>query len=104
MPPAGRTMLPPETAAMPRLAFAAVLLGLVLVLAVVALLLTDGLTPGRVAPVAAAICAALGGGLMVLGLAGIERGREGAGGLGASAARHRPGLASHRRSGRSLWP
>lgn len=66
---------------MPRLAFLAVLSGLALILAVVALLMTDGLTPGRIAPVAAAMGAALGGALLVLGLAALERGRDGSGGL-----------------------
>ncbi|MFN3447461.1 MAG: hypothetical protein ACK44F_02075 [Roseococcus sp.] len=50
--------------------------GLILILGVVVLMLTDGLTPGRVAPLAAALGAAGGGVLLVLGLAGLEHGRD----------------------------
>jgi hypothetical protein len=59
-----------------RFGLAFVLFGLVLILAVVGLMLTDGLTPGRVQPGFAAIGAALGGVLLVLGLFGLERGRD----------------------------
>jgi peptidoglycan/LPS O-acetylase OafA/YrhL len=61
---------------MQRLGLVLVASGLVLILGVVALMLTDGLTPGRVAPMAAALGAAGGGVLLVLGLAGLERGRD----------------------------
>jgi hypothetical protein len=53
-----------------------VLCGLVLILGVVGLMLTDGLTPGRVAPGFAAIGAALGGVMLVAGLFSLERGRD----------------------------
>jgi hypothetical protein len=62
--------------AMPRLAFAAVFSGLALILLVVVLLLTDGLRPGRVSPGFAGAATALGGALLVLGLAGLERERD----------------------------
>jgi hypothetical protein len=61
---------------MQRFGLLLVAFGLLLILGVVALMLTDGLTPGRVAPIAAALGAASGGVLLVLGLAGIERGRD----------------------------
>jgi hypothetical protein len=76
MPPGARATRRVETAAMPRLAFAAVFSGLGLILAVIALLVTDGLTPGRVAPGFAAWGAALGGVLLVGGLFGLEAGRD----------------------------
>ncbi len=50
--------------------------GLGLILAVVALMMTDGLTPGRIPPGLAAIAAAVGGALLVGGLFGLERGRD----------------------------
>lgn len=59
-----------------RLGLALVLFGLVLILGVVGLMLTDGLTPGRFAPGFAAIGAALGGVMLVLGLFSLERGRD----------------------------
>ncbi|MEI6160845.1 MAG: hypothetical protein WCP77_13485 [Roseococcus sp.] len=61
---------------MQRLGFSFVLFGLVLILGVVGVMLTDGLAPGRVAPGFAAIAAALGGLMLVLGLYGLERGRD----------------------------
>ncbi|WP_431303705.1 hypothetical protein [Sediminicoccus sp. BL-A-41-H5] len=61
---------------MQRIGFSFVLFGLALILAVVAVLLTDGLAPGRVAPGFAALAAALGGVCLVLGLYGLERGRD----------------------------
>ena len=61
---------------MQRVGFSFVLFGLVLILAVVGVLLTDGLAPGRVAPGFAAMAAALGGLCLVLGLYGLERGRD----------------------------
>jgi len=67
-----------EIIAMQRLAFSFVLFGLVLVLGVVGVMLTDGLAPGRVAPGFAALAAAIGGVFLVLGLYGLERGRGGA--------------------------
>ncbi|WP_424811216.1 hypothetical protein [Roseococcus sp. YIM B11640] len=60
---------------MQRFGFALVLFGLTLVLSVVGMLLTDGLTPGRVAPGFAAIAAGAGGVLLVIGLHMLERGR-----------------------------
>lgn len=60
---------------MQRLGFSLVLFGLTLILSVVGVMLTDGLAPGRVAPGFAAIAAAAGGVLLVLGLFGLERGR-----------------------------
>jgi len=62
---------------MQRLGFSFVLLGLALILSVVGVMLTDGLAPGRVAPGFAALAAAAGGVLLVLGLYGLERGRDG---------------------------
>ncbi|WP_027285490.1 hypothetical protein [Rubritepida flocculans] len=61
---------------MQRLAIFLTVAGLILILGVVLLMLTDGLMPGRVAPLAAAIGAAGGGVLLVLGLAGLEHGRD----------------------------
>ena len=61
---------------MQRFGLTLVLFGLVLVLAVVGILLTDGLSPGRVAPGFAAVAAAVGGLLLVAGLYGLERGRD----------------------------
>lgn len=61
---------------MQRLGFSLVLFGLTLILSVVGVMLTDGLAPGRVAPGFAAIAAAAGGVLLVLGLFGLERGRD----------------------------
>jgi hypothetical protein len=61
---------------MQRLCFSLVLLGLTLILGVVGVMLTDGLAPGRVAPGFAALAAAAGGLLLVLGLFGLERGRD----------------------------
>lgn len=61
---------------MQRFGLALVLSGLTLVLGVVALLLTDGLTPGRMAPGFAAFAAAGGGLCLVLGLSCLERGRS----------------------------
>lgn len=60
---------------MQRVGFSFVLFGLILILTVVGVLLTDGLAPGRVAPGFAALAAALGGICLVLGLYGLERGR-----------------------------
>jgi len=59
-----------------RFGLAFVFFGLVLILAVVGLMLTDGLTPGRIPPGFAAIGAATGGVLLVLGLFWLERGRD----------------------------
>jgi len=67
-----------EIIAMQRLGFSFVLIGLVLVLGVVGVMLTDGLAPGRVAPGFAALAAAIGGVFLVLGLYGLESGRNGA--------------------------
>ncbi|MDB5412794.1 MAG: hypothetical protein JWR10_1129 [Rubritepida sp.] len=64
-----------EIITMQRFGFTLVLFGLTLVLAVVGVMLTDGLTPGRFAPGFAAIAAAIGGMLLVLGLNFLERGR-----------------------------
>jgi hypothetical protein len=64
-----------EIITMQRLGLSLVLVGLTLILAVVGVMLTDGLAPGRVAPGFAAIAAALGGLLLVGGLFGLERGR-----------------------------
>ncbi|HEV7456158.1 MAG TPA: hypothetical protein VGN96_05225 [Roseococcus sp.] len=61
---------------MQRLGLILVLSGLVLILGVVGLMLTDGLTPGRFAPGFAALGAALGGVLLVAGLFSLERGRD----------------------------
>ena len=61
---------------MQRLGLSLVFLGLTLILSVVGILLTDGLSPGRVAPGFAALAAALGGLLLVGGLFGLERGRD----------------------------
>lgn len=61
---------------MQRLGLVLVLCGLVLILGVVGLMLTDGLTPGRLAPGFAALGAALGGVLLVAGLFSLERGRD----------------------------
>ena len=61
---------------MQRFGLTLVLFGLVLVLSVVATLLTDGLTPGRMAPGFAALAAGGGGVLLVLGLSLLERGRS----------------------------
>lgn len=60
---------------MQRFGFSLVLFGLALILGVVGMLLTDGMAPGRVAPGFAAIAAAGGGALIVLGLQFLERGR-----------------------------
>lgn len=60
---------------MQRLGFSLVLFGLALILGVVAMLLTDGMAPGRVAPGFAAVAAAVGGLLIVGGLQFLERGR-----------------------------
>ena len=60
---------------MQRFGLSLVLSGLVLILGVVGLLLTDGLTPGRLAPGFAAFAAAGGGLCLVLGLSLLERGR-----------------------------
>jgi len=59
-----------------RLGLLLVLCGLVLILGVVGLMLTDGLTPGRIAPGFAAIGAGLGGVMLVAGLFSLERGRD----------------------------
>ncbi len=61
---------------MQRLSFSLVFLGLTLVLGVVGVMLTDGLAPGRVAPGFAALAAAAGGAMLVLGLFGLEHGRN----------------------------
>lgn len=61
---------------MQRFGFSFVLFGLILILSVVGFLLTDGLAPGRLAPGFAAIGAALGGLCLVVGLYGLERGRD----------------------------
>ena len=61
---------------MQRLGFSLVLFGLTLIMGVVGVMLTDGLAPGRVAPGFAAAAAAMGGVLLVLGLFGLERGRD----------------------------
>lgn len=61
---------------MQRLGLSLVFFGLVLILGVVGVMLTDGLAPGRVAPGFAAIAAAVGGVLLVAGLFGLERGRD----------------------------
>jgi len=67
---------PQEIIAMQRFGFGFVFFGLVLILGVVGVMLTDGLSPGRVAPGFAAIAAAVGGLCLVLGLYGLERGRD----------------------------
>ena len=67
---------------MPRLGFSLVLFGLTLIMSVVGVMLTDGLAPGRVAPGFAAVAAAVGGLFLVLGLFGLERGRDGTRHLG----------------------
>lgn len=61
---------------MQRIGFSLVLIGLMLILGVVGVMLTDGLAPGRFSPGFAAIAAASGGVLIVLGLFGLERGRD----------------------------
>ncbi len=61
---------------MQRLCFSLVLFGLALILGVVGIMVTDGLAPGRVAPGFAALAAAGGGLLLVIGLFGLERGRD----------------------------
>lgn len=61
---------------MQRIGFSFVLFGLTLIMGVVGVMLTDGLAPGRVSPGFAAMAAALGGGLLVLGLFGLERARD----------------------------
>lgn len=61
---------------MQRIYLSLVLLGLVFILGVVGIMLTDGLAPGRVAPGFAAIAAAVGGALLVAGLFGLERERD----------------------------
>ena len=61
---------------MQRLGFSLVLFGLTLIMSVVGVMLTDGLAPGRVAPGFAAVAAAVGGLFLVLGLFGLERGRD----------------------------
>lgn len=61
---------------MQRLGLSLVFFGLTLILGVVGVMLTDGLAPGRVAPGFAALAAATGGLLLVLGLFGLERGRD----------------------------
>jgi hypothetical protein len=71
-----------EITAMQRFGFSLVLFGLALVLGVVGILLTDGMAPGRVAPGFAAVAAAAGGVLIVLGLQFLERGRTDIHGLG----------------------
>jgi len=60
---------------MQRICLSLVIVGLVLILGVVGVMLTDGLAPGRFAPGFAAIAAACGGALVVLGLFGLERSR-----------------------------
>lgn len=65
-----------EIIIMQRLGLSLVFFGLMLILTVVGLMLTDGLAPGRVAPGFAAIAAAVGGLSLVLGLYGLERGRD----------------------------
>jgi hypothetical protein len=65
-----------EITAMQRFGFSLVLFGLALILGVVGMLLTDGMAPGRVAPGSAAIAAAAGGLLIVVGLRFLERGRS----------------------------
>ena len=67
---------------MQRLGFSLVLFGLTLIMSVVGVMLTDGLAPGRVAPGFAAVAAAVGGLFLVLGLFGLERGRDSARHLG----------------------
>ena len=64
-----------EIAIMQRFGFSLVLFGLALILGVVGMLLTDSMAPGRVAPGSAAIAAAGGGLLIVVGLQFLERGR-----------------------------
>lgn len=61
---------------MQRICLSLVLFGLALILGVVGVMLTDGLAPGRFAPGFAAIAAAFGGALLVVGLFGLERNRE----------------------------
>lgn len=61
---------------MQNIGFILVAFGLALILGVVGVMLTDGLAPGRVAPGFAAIGAALGGLLLIIGLYGLERGRD----------------------------
>ncbi|WP_165585489.1 hypothetical protein [Roseococcus sp. SYP-B2431] len=69
---------------MQRFGFSLVLFGLALILGVVGILLTDGMAPGRVAPGSAAVAAAAGGVLIVLGLQFLERGRTDIHRLGGS--------------------
>ncbi|WP_160122961.1 hypothetical protein [Rhodovarius lipocyclicus] len=59
-----------------RIGLALVGTGLALILMVVAVLMTDGLTPGRIAPLYAALTAAGAGLALVLGLRLLERGRD----------------------------
>jgi hypothetical protein len=59
-----------------RIGLGLVVLGLSMILAVVGVLLTDGLQPGRIAPGFAALGAAAAGVALVLGLHLLERGRD----------------------------
>ena len=59
-----------------RIGLALVGTGLSLILMVVAVMMTDGLTPGRISPVYAALTAAGAGLALVLGLRLLERGRD----------------------------
>ena len=61
---------------LPRIGVLLVGMGLMLLLAVLVMMLTDGLAPGRVAPLFAAGTAAAGGLAMWAGLGMLERGRD----------------------------
>ncbi len=59
-----------------RVGFGLVVLGLAMILAVLGVLITDGLQPGRIAPGFAALGAAGAGLALVVGLRLLERGRD----------------------------
>ncbi len=61
-----------------RIGLGLVVMGLSMILAVVGVLLTDGLQPGRIAPGFAALGAAAAGVALVLGLHMLEHGRDNA--------------------------
>lgn len=59
-----------------RVGFGLVVLGLAMLVAVLGVLITDGLQPGRIAPGFAALAAAGAGVALVLGLRLLDRGRD----------------------------
>lgn len=61
---------------LPRIGVLLVGTGLVLLLVVLVMMVTDGLAPGRVAPLFAAGTAAAGGLAILAGLGMLERGRD----------------------------